>query len=148
MIYSVLSFQYTCKTTAPVVITQQPELLGSMTGDVAILYCAASSIPTPHVTWFRIQNGVSAEQMNESHAIIHRTNNDSMMISTLQLGPTIDVNVTGYFCRGNNGFSSIDSNTVHILESKYIYVHRYPSSSSILTAKMTYSLLYTLRHSK
>ena len=108
-------------------ITQQPELLGSVTGDTAILYCAASSIPTPHVTWFRIQNGVSAEQMNDSHAIIHRMNNDSMMISTLQLGPIIDVNVTGYFCRGNNGFSSIDSNIVHILESKYTCVHCYIS---------------------
>ena len=101
--------------TAPVVFTKQPDLSDPMTTSANMLTCTASSVPAPDVTWFQIRNGVSVEQTT-SHAVI--LEDELSVTSTLQLAPINDLNVTGYFCRGDNGFFHKNSNIIRTIDSK------------------------------
>ena len=106
--------------TAPVVFTKQPKVSDSTTSSVITLTCAASSVPIPEVTWFRIQNGVSIEQSNTSLTLIHTMEDECTATSTLQLAPITDISVTGYYCRGSNTIFQTESDTIQTLESEYI----------------------------
>ena len=99
---------------APVVIEEQPVSTGPLTlGDVATFSCTASSIPSPTITWFRGQPGMETLLMNDTNVVIITVEvTDNMVRSTLQLTLVNEMDFTDYFCRGDNGFNTADSNVV------------------------------------
>ena len=108
-------------STAPVVIVEQPfppdQPLMLMIGETATLTCAASSIPSTVITWFRVQNGAgpNLELVSGGDVIISSLEvNDTTVRSTLQLILANEEDFAGYFCLGDNGFISAESNTVQI----------------------------------
>ena len=83
-------------------------------GETATLTCVASSIPSPVITWFRVQNGAGPVELVNGGDVMIMIVNDTTVRSTLQLVLANEADFAGYFCRGDNGFVSEDSNTVQI----------------------------------
>ena len=114
-----------CFLTAQVTITDQPESLTPlMFGETVSLSCTASSIPIPGITWFQVQNGMTIQLSNESGdvTIVSGKQNETTMMSTLQLSLNNEMDFTEYFCHGDNIFSSIDSNKVQTCEFSSMWV--------------------------
>ena len=86
-------------------------------GDTASLSCTVSSIPIPGITWFRAQNGMQVQNNGDDVVIQSVMQNDTTVRSTLQLQLNNEMDFSGYFCRGNNGFTSRDSDTVQIVQA-------------------------------
>ena len=97
---------------APVVIEEQPVSTPPLLlGDVVTFSCAASSIPSPSITWFQGQPGIETPLVNDDDIIIITVEaNNNLVRSTLQLTLVNEMDFTDYFCRGDNGLSTTDSN--------------------------------------
>ena len=105
--------------TALVVIVEQPVAPDRplVIGQSATLTCVASSIPSPVITWFRVQNGAGPVELENGGDVMIMISevDDTTVRSTLQLVLANEADFAGYFCRGDNGFVSVDSNTVQII---------------------------------
>ena len=111
------SVSYPVSPTAPVTITDQPESPPPlMIGETVSLSCTASSIPIPGITWFQVQNGMNIQLSNESGdvTIVSEEQDETTLMSTLQLSLNNEMDFTEYFCHGDNNFTSTDSNAVQI----------------------------------
>ena len=103
---------------APVVIEEQPVSTEPLAlGDMATFSCSASSIPSPTVIWFRVQHGMETPLVNDNDIVVitEELTSDSVM-STLQLRLTSEMDFTDYFCHGDNGLSTADSNVVQAVQ--------------------------------
>ena len=99
--------------------TEQPRVLAS--SGRPLLSCAATSIPIAEITWFQVENGTAREltSNDEGISIEEVVDDDNCTVrSTLQLAPITDLSVTGYYCKGDNGFFYTSSNTLNLLQSK------------------------------
>ena len=86
-----------------------------MVGSTVTFTCTASSIPRPDVTWFKIQNEMDTQLMHNIDITISEEMNTTSVRSTLQLRLVNEMDFTGYFCQGDNGFNMTDS-TIAIVE--------------------------------
>ena len=101
-------------TAAMVNITENPESTGPvMIGETANFTCQARSIPSPTITWFRFQNEMEVELMDNNDDITITSQSqpeDSFTTrSDLSVRVTGDEDFTEYFCVGDNQFDNSTS---------------------------------------
>ena len=95
-------------------ITGNPRATGPvMVGETAMFTCQARSIPSPSITWFRLENGMAVELMDNGDDISimsqSQPEDSSTTSSTLSVRVTGDEDFTEYFCVGDNGFDNSTS---------------------------------------
>lgn len=83
--------------------------------------CSTTSIPVAQISWFQsFENGTTSEVTSGNKGALIReelVGDNCTVRSTLQFPPIIDLSVTGYYCRGDNGFFHSNSNTLDLLQS-------------------------------
>ena len=101
---------------ALVVIEEQPVSTPPLLlGEVATFSCAASS--SPNITWFRVQSEIETPLVDDNDVIVIMEElTDNTLRSTLQLRLVNEMNFTNYFCRADNGLSTVDSNVVEVVQ--------------------------------
>lgn len=87
------------------------------------LSCAASSIPRPLVSWFWFEDGVPVELVGGAFNTSSEVLNETTVRSTLQSGPVNESDFSQYFCRGDNGFVSTDSESVEVVMASKSVTH-------------------------
>ena len=102
-------------------ITENPESTGPvMIGETAMFTCQARSIPPPTITWFRFQNGMEVELMNNDDIIITSQSQPEDRFTTrsvLSVRVTGDEDFTEYFCVGDNGFRNSTSGVATLVQA-------------------------------
>ena len=115
-------FYVLVSTAAMVNITEDPQSAGPLlVGEMAMFTCQARSIPSPTLTWFRFQNGMMVELVNNSDDITITSQSqpeDSFTRpSVLSVRVTGDEDFTEYFCVGDNGFGSSTSGVATLVQA-------------------------------
>ena len=113
-------------TTAPVVFTEQPGLDVSMSQstptNTVTISCKANSTPVADIKWFQIKGDSARELVNSSRAVIRNVvQGEHTVRSTLQLSPIEDLRITGFYCKGDNGFNETRSELLNTLDGKSIH---------------------------
>ena len=106
---------------AMVNITEDPQSTEPLlVGETAMFTCQARSIPSPSITWFRFQNGMEVELVdNDNITIISQSQlEDSFTTrSVLSVRVTGDEDFTEYFCVGNNQFDNSTSDNATLVQA-------------------------------
>ena len=106
---------------AMVNITEDPQSTEPLlVGETAMFTCQARSIPSPSITWFRFQNGMEVELVdNDNITITSQSQPEDNFItrSDLSVRVTGDEDFTEYFCVGDNQFDNSTSGNATLVQA-------------------------------
>ena len=94
-------------------ITEDSQSTGPLlVGETAMFTCQARSIPSPIITWFRFQNRMEVELVDNDDITITSQSQPEDNFTTrndLSVRVTGDEDFTEYFCVGDNQFDNTTS---------------------------------------
>ena len=102
-------------------ITEDPQSTGPLlVGETATFTCQARSIPPPTITWFRFQNGMEVELVDNDDITITSQSQPEDSFTTrsvLSVRVTGDEDFTEYFCVGDNQFDNSTSDNATLVQA-------------------------------
>ena len=106
---------------AMVNITEDPQSTEPLlVGETAMFTCQARSIPSPSITWFRFQNGMEVELVDNDNITItsqSQPEDNFTTRSVLSVRVTGDEDFTEYFCVGDNQFDNSTSDNATLVQA-------------------------------